>query len=75
MDFSMIFTLIWKIVLAVLKKEGVLDDTMNLELPGTGTSTGGTTVPTTPTTPTTPTEPASGGTGSSLLDGILSKFF
>ena len=72
MDFSMIFSLIWKIVLAVLKKEGVLDDTMNLEIPGMGSSTGETT---TPTTPTTPTEPSSGGTGNSFIDGIISKFF
>lgn len=68
MDYSMIFALIWKIVYAVLLKEGVFSSDMNFDVPGMSTPQVDT---------TTQTDPAanSGNTSSnSFLDSLINRF-
>ena len=63
MDFSMIYSLVWKIVFAILKKEGLFDENTNLDLPGITDTTG--------TTQTTDSTSTSTGSPGSVLDTII----
>ena len=69
MDFSIIFALVWKIVYSILRKEGVFDETMGLDLPGMTT----TPTDTTTTTQTTTTTTDTGSGMPAILESLLGR--
>ena len=67
MDFSMIYSLVWKIVFAILKKEGLFDENTTIDILGT------TDTATTTTTQSTDSTSTGTGTPGSVLDSIIGR--